>query len=286
MFINSFVEVCPVRYLNQRQGRRLRRLISKGVYIYLVFALCLVCGKELILASDFGKLERGHFIVYHNNRDLANKLSWKAEYHYKRIVHHLGLKEFRPWEDENKCPIYLYKTKSGYLKATGAPEWSMGSAQYQPFRFSSYEEAPDLFVDTLPHEMTHMLLYLFMDKKSIPIWLDEGMAQFEEEEQSSNYHRKRLMKWHIKEGTYIGLNELINMQRIPEDKVGLFYAEAASVVDHLITDNIRANFGRFLTYLKKDYTVEDALKKSYQWKYRNGISDLEKRWLDFVKKKY
>ena len=73
---------------------------------------------------------------------------------------------------------------------------------------------------------------------------------------------------------------------MPDEKVSLFYSESASVVDHLITDNIRANYGRFLTCMKKGDTVEGALKKSYQWKYKKGISDLEKRWLDFVKRKY
>ena len=82
------------------------------------------------------------------------------------------------------------------------------------------------------------------------------------------------------------MSELLNMKGVPAGGVDIFYMQSASVVDHLINDNIRANFGRFLTCLKNGETAEDALKKSYQWKYKNGISDLEKRWLDFVKKKY
>ena len=255
-------------------------------FLISISIACVLFGEGLLQAKEFEKLERGHFIVYHNNRTLANKLSWKAEYHYKRIVNHFGVREFRPWEGNDKCPIYLYRSKSDYLKATGAPEWSAGLAQYNPFRFSSYENAQDLLVNTLPHEMTHMLFYLFMDKKPIPRWLNEGMAQFEEEEQSSAYYRKRTIKWYVKEDNYISLNELINMKGIPQDKVDLFYAEAASIVDHLITDNIRANYGRFLTYIKNGDNTEDALKKSYQWKYKNGIGDLEKRWLEFIKRKY
>ena len=280
MFTRSFVKAYSIR-------RPLYRGI--GYFLILFPILYLMCCGKLSHAAEFEKFERGHFIVYHNNRSVANKLSWKAEYHYKRIVNHLGVRSFRPWEAKEKCPIYLYRAKTDYLKATGAPEWSVGIAQYNPFRFASYEGAPNLLIDTLPHEMTHMLLYIFMDEKRIPLWLNEGMAQFEEEDQKSNYHRKRLIKWHMREGNYIPLKELINiknLQNMDEERVSLFYAEAASVVDHLITDNIRANYGRFLTSIKNGDTAEAALKKAYQWKYKNGIGDLEKRWLDFIKRKY
>jgi hypothetical protein len=266
MSIKSFIRICS--------------------FPILFFILYFLCAGDGLQASDLEKLQRGHFVIYHSNRALANKLSWKAEYHYKRIINHFGTEKFEPWEDENKCPIYLYRTKDDYLKATGAPEWSEGLAQYSPFRFSSYEDAPGLLVSTLPHEMTHMLLFLYMDKKPIPTWLNEGMAQFEEEDRSLTYQRKRLIKQYIRRGTYISLAELINMKNIPKDKVSLFYAEAASVIDHLITDNIRANYGRFLTFIKDGDTVEEALKNAYQWKYKNGISDLEARWLDYVKKRY
>lgn len=261
--------------------------LSIRIYIFLLFiASSLVCRGVLILASDFQKLKKGHFIIYHNNRSFANKLSWKAEYHYKRIVNHFGVTGFRPWEDKDKCPIYIYESKGSFMEATGAPEWSEGETLYEPFMFSSHEDAPNLFSRTLPHEMTHMLLYLFMDKKPPPLWLDEGMAQFEEEERTVVYNRKRFIKLQVKEGIYIGLNELMSMTSVPEDRVELFYAEAASIVEHLINDNIRANYGRFLMHLKNGETAEDALKKAYQRKYKNGFSDLEKRWLEFIKRKY
>ena len=76
------------------------------------------------------------------------------------------------------------------------------------------------------------------------------------------------------------------MQAVPEDNVELFYAESASVVDHLVTDNLRTSFGKFLTCLKNGESVESALAKAYQWKYKNGMSDLEVKWKEFVKRKY
>lgn len=262
----------------------IRSFIRVSVLISL--GLCFIQHNNEIFASDFERLERGHFVVYHHNIDFANRLSWKAEYYYKKILNHFGVREFRPWEGGDKCPIYVYKTREDFMKGTGAAEWAGGAAQYEPFGFASYEGSSALLTSTLPHEMTHMLLYLFMDKKPPPLWLNEGMAQFEEEEQTIIYNRKRFMKFYAKEGSYIELNELMAMTGIPKDEEAIFYAEASSIVDHLITDNIRTNYGRFLTYIKNGYRLEDALKKAYQWKYKNGIADLEKRWLEFLKRKY
>lgn len=237
-------------------------------------------------AAELEKVERGHFIIYHQNKDLANDLTWKAEYYYKKILGHFGIPEFRPWEGSDKCQIYLYSNKADYLKATGAPDWSAGQAQFDPIRFATYENAPNLETATFPHELTHIIFHLFVNKKRLPLWLEEGMAQFEEENQGLSYKRKRFMKWNVKDGSYIRFAELMNMPQAPENNVDLFYAESASIVDHLVTDNIRTSFGKFLTCLKGGQSQDDALKSAYQWKYKNGVSGLELRWLEFIKRKY
>jgi len=256
------------------------------VNISLLLAASLAACPVSATSQDFEVFKRGHFIIYHNNRSMANKLSWRAEYHYKRIVNHFGVKDFKPWEGGAKCPIYLYKTKSDYLNGTGAPDWSQGLAEFGTPRFSSFEDAENLFNNTLPHEMTHLLLYLFAEGRPVPLWLNEGMAQFEEEDKDTVYRRKRFMKSHVRQGTHIPLSLLMEMENIPEDNVHLFYAESASVVDHLVNDNIKANYGRFLSQVKNGESIQEALKKSYQWKYKNGITDLEKRWLEYVKRRY
>jgi len=263
---------------------------AKFGIIAALSALCIIFAGFSAEAADFEKLEKGHFVIYHQNRDLANDLIWKAEYYYKKILGHFGVAEFRPWEGKDKCQIYLYSNKADYLKATGAPDWSVGLAQMSPFRFSAYENSEKLATTTFPHELTHMIFHLFMDKKRMPLWLEEGMAQFEEEDQGSAYLRKQSIKWYIKEKKYIKLDILFAIPMIPPDMpkeaIDLFYIESASVVDHLVTDNLRTSFGKFLTCLKNGESTEQALKNSYQWKYKNGVSDLETRWLEFIKRKY
>ncbi|MBL7071193.1 MAG: hypothetical protein ISS26_03350 [Candidatus Omnitrophica bacterium] len=260
--------------------------IKSSIRLMAVLLLMIAGSAPQAASQDLEIFKRGHFEIYHNNRSMANKLSWKAEYHYKRILNHLGIKGFQPWESGNKCPIYIYETKSDYMQATGAPEWSQGLAEFKNLKFSSYENADKLPENTLPHEMTHMFLFLFMEKNPVPLWLNEGMAQFEEEDKKTNYRRKRFAKSLLSTSSFIPLDQLLSLTRVPEDNVELFYAQSASVVDHLINDNLRANYGRFLTGVKNGKSAEDALKESYQWKYKNGVADLEKRWLEFVRKKY
>ena len=133
--------------------------------------------------DNLQKMSRGHFVIYYSNRSRANKILWKAEYHYKRIVNHIGIKDFRPWEgkDKEKCLIYLYPSKQAYMAETGAPEWSAGLAHGDVTKISIYEGVKELERSTLPHELSHLILYELWDKKAIPRWLNEGMAQFGEE---------------------------------------------------------------------------------------------------------
>ena len=89
-------------------------------------------------------LKRMHFVVYHDDRSYANKVSWRAEYSYKKILRHFNVQGFRPWEKKEKCTIYLFKSRDEYLKKSKAPEWSGGCARDNPPRLYIYKGAKEL----------------------------------------------------------------------------------------------------------------------------------------------
>ena len=215
---------------------------SKKV-IHCIFA-CLLIAFYCVdsYGDNLQKMSRGHFIIYHNNRPYANKILWKAEYHYKRIINHIGVKNFRPWEGEDKkrCRIYLYPSKEVYIAATGAPEWSAGLAHGSITKISLYEGVKGLEDSTLPHELTHIILHELWGKKPIPLWLNEGMAQFEEEDEYKIFHRKKRMRDMARSGAYFDLDKLFAMRRVPPNNVDLFYDQSASIIDYLIKDNLQA----------------------------------------------
>jgi len=232
-------------------------------------------------------LKRMHFVVYHNDYQAANNISWKAEYYYKRILRHFNVEDFHPWEKDKKCTIYIFESKDSFIKEADAPEWSDGLARYNPPRLYVYKGSRNLIKNILPHEITHLIFSEFMDRNEIPLWLNEGMAQYEEEKWDKGYS-KRYLKNHIRRGIYIKLDELFNMKDYPKDEEEryLFYLQSASIIDYLRKEQIASLFGEFLTKIKEGKSVEDALKQTYQWKFQGGIPDLEERWIKYIKTRY
>lgn len=233
------------------------------------------------------RLLRDHFVIYHDNRQLANNFGWKAEYCYKKILRHLGIADFHPWEGENKCVILIFKSQDEYIKEMKAEEWSGGVALKNMNLFATFEGAEGLEARILPHEMTHLILWEYFKDAEIPIWFNEGMAQYEEEGQA-DYNFKKYILEKIKEGKYIKLSDLFKEVYIPDSaiKIDLFYAESASIIDYMRTELLQANFAKFVVEIKKGRPLDDILKEVYQWKFPNGIDDFEKRWLEYVTTKY
>ncbi|MFH1857270.1 MAG: hypothetical protein ABH836_08645 [Candidatus Omnitrophota bacterium] len=233
--------------------------------------------------DEFGNLpqylERDHFVIYHDNRILANELSWKAEYYYKQILRHLNVENFDPFR-EKPCPIYLYKNHEQYVENSGAPSWSVGIAKQEPLCFATYERAKNVEHTVFPHELTHLMLFVFFDGQSIPRWLNEGLAEYEEADFGKT--EKPFLKRRVKNGYYIKLEDLFSMRSYPVDdeELRLFYAESASVVEFLKDENLGQCFGEFLLEIKKGTDAQTALKEIYQWKFSGGIKELEKKWIE------
>lgn len=233
------------------------------------------------------KLVRDHFVIYHDNRDVANNFGWKAEYYYKKILRHLGVANFNPWAGQNKCVILIFKNQGEYMKEMNAPDWSGGIALMDKNLFATFEGAQRVETKILPHEMTHLILAEYFGKTQIPLWLNEGMAQYEQEE-GADYNYRKFVLEAVKAGKYIKLTDLLKRDYVPagSEGIALFYAQSASVIDYMRTQLLQTQFSEFLRQIKKGRPTEEALKEVYQWKFRNGVADLEKRWLEYVTTKY
>lgn len=160
------------------------------------------------------RLLKDHFVIYHENPQVANDLGWKAEYYYKRILRHLGIADFHPWEGENKCVILIFKTKDEYIKEMKAQNWSGGQAVKDMSLLATFEGTEGLEARILPHEMTHLILWEYFGKTDIPLWFNEGMAQYEQEEQA-DYNYKKYVLQMVREGKHIRLADLFNKVYIP-----------------------------------------------------------------------
>ena len=262
-------------------------IFSLFLLVFVNFDLCYAHDHQKIRKNLPQALQRMHFIIYHNDKSYANKVSWKAEYSYKKIIRHFGIDGFLPWEKKNKCRIYLFENRDDYIKLSEAPSWSGGCAMDNPPRLFIYKGAPNLIENTLPHEITHLIFHLLIPGERIPLWLDEGMAQYEEKDWDTGYI-KRYLKSHVDEGVYIRFDELFSLRNYPnnQEKLTLFYAESASIIDYLRKQQIASLYGNFILKIRHGKSVEQALKETYHPKFKNGIADLEKYWLKYIQTRY
>ncbi len=265
------------------------------LFVVICFILFLYFDIGLPQAQNKGlpqKLSRGHFIIYHDNEELADKFSWRLEYYYNRILRHFGVVNFRPWEGKDKCLVYLFKTKNDYVKSSGCQEWSRACAHpYPPFSLSTYEgtvTTQKLLEGTLPHELTHLLFHKLMGKQKIPLWLNEGLAQYEEKDTKKRFERKKFIKKALREGEYIKLEQLFEMRNYPEDEREnwLFYCQSESIVTYLKEEYLPSFFTKFLIYTKKGKSADDILKHVYQKEFPQGTEDLERKWKKYTELKY
>ncbi len=266
--------------------------MSAKAYFPAVFGLALTIYLFVqvpVEAQNFPKecLSKDHFIVYHENRSLANKAAWRAEYHYKKILRHMGVADFHPWEKGEKCVILIFGSQDEYVKETGAPEWSGGLAFKDKDIIATFEGSIGLEDRILPHELTHLVLKEYFGKSDIPLWLTEGMAQYEEESTLGYGYKKNTMKA-ARGNKSLRLKDIFEAKYLPEDgeECALFYAQSASIIDYMRAQLLQTQFSVFLKEIKNGVAMDEALKRSYQWKFPKGVEDFERRWLEYVTTKY
>jgi len=223
-----------------------------------------------------------HFIVYYKNADdmFIDRLIDNAEDHYNEIADNLGFRRFNFWLWENRAKIYIWDNAEDYQKETGQKAWSAGSAIVKDKIIRTYVNASGFFQGVLPHEMGHIIFREFVgfDNPSVPLWLDEGVACFQE------FSRRavvvRIIDEAIKNKKLMRLAELSvfkPQESVDTDKVGLFYAECLSLVESLIKGFGRDRFVLFCQNLRDKRDFDSALRVSFSL---NNTQDLEKYWLD------
>ena len=113
------------------------------------------------------------------------------------------------------------------------------------------------------------------------------MAQYEEDKWGSGA-LKDYLRGRVKKDIYICFDELFNMKCYPSgnEKISLFYAESASIIDYLRKKQIASLFGKFLLKIRRGKPVGKALSETYYPKFKRGVSDLEKKWIKYVVSEY
>ncbi|MFH1459999.1 MAG: peptidase MA family metallohydrolase [Candidatus Omnitrophota bacterium] len=203
----------------------------------------------------------------------------KCENYYESICQKLKFTKFNFWTWKNRCKIYIYLSQAEYINHAGRPEWSHASANFKERRIDAFLSEQGFESNLIPHEMGHLLFReITGGKTQLPLWLEEGVACYVEEEQCRRLEFATNLASHnllipIEKLTDINADTLV----VPE----LFYAESASIVNYLIAGFDQYKFLKFCAELKARKNWWRSLKNIYGFE---NFEDMDKKWKEYLKK--
>ncbi len=231
--------------------------------------------------------ETEHFIYHFVHSYVATPVSVEAEFHYRVIAKELEREQ--PAGDV-KSHIYIFERPEewqqfqafGQLEPWSGGIHSMGSLFVQ--RDPSYKFSNNL----LGHEIVHLVMHRFYPD-SVPLWLDEGLAQFISKAAHASYQRARgyIAKPHstaIAASELIPILKLIGLTQVPSDNVVTFYDESERLVRFLATTDKRS-FLVLLDALARHQPFEVALSRSYAGTFPN-LNVLEEKFREYAAKDF
>ena len=154
-------------------------------------------------------------------------------------------------------------------------------------KISTYPSLGNFLDSVLPHEMGHIIFREFVgfDNPNIPLWLDEGIAGYQEP--ARRFGTGRIVRKALKEDRFFDIQELSKFNPHASDNrelVDIFYAEAISIVDYLIKNFGRNKFVRFCQNLrdtqKSSQGLEQSLRRVYNFQDLNDLSESWQRYIN------
>ena len=259
--------------------------------------------------GDWLEKKSEHFVVYFNQDEgFAQTVLDGAEKDYRNIAYDLGYARYSEfWTWDKRVKIYIYPDRPSFLKATGQPTWSEGMADYKNKQVISYVWSKGFIESLLPHEIAHLVFRDFVGfQGEIPLWLDEGVAQWEEEAKRKDM--KNLIQRNFQQDNLLLVSDimklnidhlkdkqgiLIRATRTKDDKDGviflsannlidIYYLQSVSLVGYLIEKFGSNAFSGFCRELRDGKSVEEALKTAYPLHIRN-IREFEDGWREYLK---
>lgn len=270
-----------------------------------LFVLFLLFAPSAVEAAAWKELKGEHFIICYTkdkkpddtraesvkSGKFAKDVLRKAEKCYKSIADDLGYaRHSKFWTWDNRMKIYIHPDHDSYVKLARQPKWSKGVADYKKKVIISYrwKNEKAFLNNLLPHELGHMMFRDFIGfKGEVPLWLDEGVAQWQEKpkREIARLHARNILK----QGKLLRLKSLMAVDnsalksKMDDTEIRCFYVQAISVVDFLITTYGNDDFIRFCRQLRDGKSMNEALRFSYPTSARN-IEGLEKKWVEYLKK--
>ena len=208
---------------------------------------------------------------YEGGDSFAQELMDACEEGLARLTQDIGTYPERP------IKIYIYGSTDDLQGAMIFPqEWSGGVA-FTAFSTIAIGIPPselDWGKRALVHELTHLVVHqaTFSPYGQLPIWLDEGLAMYNEGELDPVF--RFCLEEAILEDELISVRSLCSPFSAEPEKACLSYAQSYSFVDYLLDNYGQDKVLDLLTLFKQGSTYDEALTEVYGF----DIDGLDTRW--------
>ena len=227
--------------------------------------------------------ETEHFIYHFVDSFVATPVSVEAEFHYRVAVKELGREN--PAGD-TKSHLYIFQKPADWqqFQSAGKLEPWTGGIQSGGSLFIVRDPSFKFSGNALGHEIVHLILHRYYPN-GIPIWLNEGFAQYVSKGARASFYRARNYNARahsqtIAQEKLFPLVTLATMTYPPADQVHTFYDESEKLARFLIATD-KAAFLSFLDALGRHKPFESALFQSFGTKFLT-VSMLEEKFREYA----
>lgn len=216
---------------------------------------------------------------YEGSDSFAQELMTAVQQALARLAEDTGAEPERP------VRLYIYATSEDLRGAMIYPqEWTGGVAysRYGIMAIGISSTNIDWGKRTIAHELAHLVIHQMTlnPYNDLPIWLDEGLAMYNEGELSSEFADS--LERAIAEDSLISVQSLSSPFSAYIEEAILAYAQSYSLVEFLIASYGQAEMLELLNTFKAGSGYDDALEKVYGF----DMDGLDSLWREYVIQQY
>jgi hypothetical protein len=229
--------------------------------------------------------ETDHFIYHYTRSYVATPVSIEAEFYYRVIAKEL---EREQPAGDTKSHIYIFANPQDWqdFQQLGQLEKWTGGIHSAGSLFIKRDARNKFAGNTLGHEIAHLILHRFY-AEGVPLWLDEGFAQYVSKGAHASYQRARGLiarprSESVAVDELLPLPVLLGALTVPAGRVETFYDESERLVRFLIATD-KKTFLTLLDALGRHQAFESAFIRIYAGTFANAAV-FETRFREYAAK--
>ena len=233
----------------------------------------------LKLSADWQHGETDHFIVHYKIQPVAEQVAAILELSYAKVKIDLNAAADRA---TGKSHVFLFRSRDEWARLQmPVPDWAIG-VTHGPEFFAVLGERPSASDQAIvAHEVSHLTFNRFVSMH-VPLWLNEGFAEFESESAYTKLHgQQNGIPLRLSTRAF-SINTLTAATSYPSDPklASAFYGESERLVRFLLTRHTKARFLQLVDRLGKGATFPNAFEQTYGNQYKK-FSDFEHAYENF-----